>query len=385
MSTTVSPISRFNTTPRGGTVLKNINFSPPSSPKNKIEEKSTTTKNWRVNTVVSSNKEQKLTDDSANFTPTTISVALPQTPKTARKDENLNINGTLSSQLKTTTFETTSVDDTIPQQQPPKDLPQVGILRSASIHPSPNPRPFNIVRNATFSHPSPKLSNNLKTSENIRVPLLGKATEKKKTKTVGCFRSVLAQKLRRRSTAPIQQPTTTNSEQTRNQLLQKRVDKLNEQNNMLFEIGEENVKTLQQLAGRLEQVESALTTQINQNRTLCDLLLPTPTHLTTKKMDGTNSVLVSWENVIPILNAIDHYDVFVNEKQVGKVVARNKRLLITDTNLNEDMRVSVQACFSKLNNARSQKAEIILHAAEEDEKREEDSPDGKENEKERIS
>jgi len=34
-----------------------------------------------------------LTDDSANFTPTTISVALPQTPKTARKDENLNING----------------------------------------------------------------------------------------------------------------------------------------------------------------------------------------------------------------------------------------------------------------------------------------------------
>ena len=63
---------------------------------------------------------------------------------------------------------------------------------------------------------------------------------------------MLAQKLRRRSTAPIQQPTTTNSEQTRNQLLQKRVDKLNEQNNMLFEIGEENVKTLQQLAGRLE-------------------------------------------------------------------------------------------------------------------------------------
>uniref|UniRef100_A0A914MA84 Uncharacterized protein n=1 Tax=Meloidogyne incognita TaxID=6306 RepID=A0A914MA84_MELIC len=55
-------------------------------------------------------------------------------------------------------------------------------------------------------------------------------------------------------------------------------------------------------------------------------------------MDGTNSVLVSWENVIPILNAIDHYDVFVNEKQVGKVVARNKRLLITDTNLTEDTR-----------------------------------------------
>uniref|UniRef100_A0A915N575 Uncharacterized protein n=1 Tax=Meloidogyne javanica TaxID=6303 RepID=A0A915N575_MELJA len=386
MSTTVSPISRFNTTPRGGTILKNINFSPPSSPRNKIEEKSTTTKNWRVNTVVSSNKEQKLTEDSANFTPTTISVALSQTPKTARKDEDLNING----QLKTTTSQTktTSVDDTIPQQpqQPPKDFPQIGIPRSASIHPSPNPRSFNIVRNATFSHPSPKLSNNLKTSENIKVPLLGKATEKKKTKAVGCFRSVLAQKLRRRSTAPMQQqPTTTNSEQTRNQLLQKRVDKLNEQNNMLFEIGEENVKTLQQLAGRLEQVESALTTQINQNRTLCDLLLPTPTHLTTKKMVGTNSVLVSWENVIPILNAIDHYDVFVNEKQVGKVVARNKRLLITDTNLNEDIRVSVQACFSKLNNARSQKAEIILHATEEDEKREEDSPDEKENEKERIS
>jgi len=91
----------------------------------------------------------------------------------------ISIFRTQSSHIKTTTFETTSVDDTIPQQ-PPKDFPQIGILRSASIHPSPNPRPFNIVRNATFSHPSPKLSNNLKTSENIKVPLLGKATEKKK-------------------------------------------------------------------------------------------------------------------------------------------------------------------------------------------------------------
>lgn len=380
LSTTISP-SRFNPTPTPtrGTILKNVNFSPPSSAKNQKEEK--TTKNWRVNTVLSSNKEEQnlgntSTASSAVFTPTTISLASAQmTPKTTKIDENL-INRTQSAQTKT------AVADTI--TQPPKDPQQFEILRSTSINTpkyDSSSRTRQIVRNATFSHPSPRLSNNLKTSENIKVPLLGKANEKKKIKG-GCFRSVLTQKLRRRSTAPTQQQPTI-SEQTRIQLLQKRVDKLDQQNAMLLEIGEDNVKTLQQLAGRLEQVESALSTQINKNQAFAELLLPTPFHLTYKNIENTNNVLVSWENTIPILNSIDHYDVFVNEVKVGNVVARNKRLLITDRNTNEDIRVSVQACFSKLNNARSKKAEIVLHAKTEEDEREE-SPDGKENDEKRI-
>ena len=49
-------------------------------------------------------------------------------------------------------------------------------------------------------------------------------------------------------------------------------------------------------------------------------------------------------------------------------------------------RVSIQACFSKLDDARSQKAEIILRAeTEDDEKGEEYSLDGKENDEKRIS
>uniref|UniRef100_A0A1I8B2I0 Uncharacterized protein n=1 Tax=Meloidogyne hapla TaxID=6305 RepID=A0A1I8B2I0_MELHA len=249
LSTTISP-SRFNTTPTPtrGTILKNVNFSPPSSAKNQKEEK--TTKNWRVNTVLSSNKEEQnlgntSTASSAVFTPTTISLASAQmTPKTTKIDENL-INRTQSAQTKT------AVADTI--TQPPKDPQQFEILRSTSINTpkyDSSSRTRQIVRNATFSHPSPRLSNNLKTSENIKVPLLGKANEKKKSKG-GCFRSVLTQKLRRRSTAPTQQQPTI-SEQTRIQLLQKRVDKLDQQNAMLLEIGEDNVKKLQQLAGRLE-------------------------------------------------------------------------------------------------------------------------------------
>ena len=81
-----------------------------------------------------------------------------------------------------------SVVDTILHSQ--EDSTQ--FFRSASTHNSPTsshlPADYsskvrqNVGRNATFSHPTPRFSktNTLKTSENVKVPLLDKTNEKKK-------------------------------------------------------------------------------------------------------------------------------------------------------------------------------------------------------------
>jgi hypothetical protein len=92
---TTSP-NRINITPSPRQLItKNINFSSSNFPINKIkgneddqEKQKKNTKNWRVNTIISSNKEDELFNNS--FTPPRISVSTThETPKTTKQVEQI--------------------------------------------------------------------------------------------------------------------------------------------------------------------------------------------------------------------------------------------------------------------------------------------------------
>uniref|UniRef100_A0A914H4V5 Uncharacterized protein n=1 Tax=Globodera rostochiensis TaxID=31243 RepID=A0A914H4V5_GLORO len=179
----------------------------------------------------------------------------------------------------------------------------------------------------------------------------------------------LARKLhiRRKSSFGFQQQPTPKRQQSpgtvRFHKLEKSVGDLADQNALLMGINEGHVKTFQEFAAKIKRLEAELSVRGAEDRKLRSLLVPAPTNLTCKRHENEekcNIVEIAWENAIPLMNAVDSYELLLNGHQCGPIKAKSRRLRITDLNPTEDTKLSICAVSSALDGIRSVASEITV-------------------------
>ncbi|KAI1702857.1 leucine rich repeats (2 copies) domain-containing protein [Ditylenchus destructor] len=148
--------------------------------------------------------------------------------------------------------------------------------------------------------------------------------------------------------------------------LQSQLDELASQNTLLTTINEAQTRTINDMAVKIKELENGMR-KCELFSQLVETLIPAPVRLNYNRNSPT-SVLVGWDNIIPLLSMVDGYEIFVNDVSSGKVLARNKQVIINDIDISQQYKISVQA-ISRFGELRSLKSDLVVLASnQEDEK-----------------
>ncbi|KAI1710212.1 leucine rich repeats (2 copies) domain-containing protein [Ditylenchus destructor] len=163
--------------------------------------------------------------------------------------------------------------------------------------------------------------------------------------------------------------------------LQSQLDELASQNTLLTTINEAQTKTINDMAVKIKELENGMR-KCELFSQLLETLIPAPVRLNYNRNSDT-SVLVGWDNIIPLLSMVDGYEIFVNDVSSGKVLARNKQVIIRDIEIGQEYKISIQA-ISRFGELRSLKSDLVILASNQEDEKEnifEESPNSEKSSK----